>query len=160
MICSNCGKEYNKSKDFRTKYRTYSKFCSQKCYDKYRQPEVREKIKDFTKQFGTTEKTVQSTILKLQLVDLCGGKCEICGYNKNLSALEFHHLDKKTKEFELDATTLLSKSDDELLSELLKCQLLCANCHREVHSPIKDMKSIRKVISSFVFNRRGKRKIN
>lgn len=31
------------------------------------------------------------------------GKCEICGYNKNLSALEFHHKDPNEKEFQIDA---------------------------------------------------------
>ena len=27
------------------------------------------------------------------MVDYKGGKCERCGYDKNISALEFHHLD-------------------------------------------------------------------
>ena len=35
-----------------------------------------------------------------------GGKCEICGYNKNVSALEFHHIDSVTKDFKLDARKL------------------------------------------------------
>lgn len=28
-----------------------------------------------------------------------GGKCECCGYNKNLSALEFHHINPDEKKF-------------------------------------------------------------
>ena len=32
-----------------------------------------------------------------------GGKCEICGYDKNLAALDFHHLDPNQKDFEIDA---------------------------------------------------------
>ena len=28
-----------------------------------------------------------------------GGKCERCGYNANLSALEFHHKNPEEKEF-------------------------------------------------------------
>ena len=31
-----------------------------------------------------------------------GGKCEHCGYNANLSALEFHHKNPEEKEFQVD----------------------------------------------------------
>jgi hypothetical protein len=59
-----------------------------------------------------------------------GGRCEICGYDKCLSALEFHHLDPMTKEFNIsDRVTTF----EDIQAELDKCHLLCANCHREVH---------------------------
>lgn len=30
---------------------------------------------------------------KEKLIEYKGGKCQVCGYNKCASALEFHHLD-------------------------------------------------------------------
>lgn len=36
---------------------------------------------------------------KANLVKVCGGKCNICGYNKSYSALEFHHLNPEEKEY-------------------------------------------------------------
>ena len=62
-----------------------------------------------------------------------GGSCEICGYNKCMPALEFHHKDPTTKEFSIcsDGST---RSLDRMKKEADKCHLLCANCHREVHS--------------------------
>jgi hypothetical protein len=69
---------------------------------------------------------------KLLLVEYKGGKCEICGYNKNISALEFHHLDPSKKEFGLTANT---NSIERQKEEADKCILLCANCHREIHNP-------------------------
>ena len=36
---------------------------------------------------------------KQLLVEYKGGKCEICGYDKCISALEFHHIDPDTKDF-------------------------------------------------------------
>ena len=42
---------------------------------------------------------VKRAKLKLRAVDYKGGKCEICGYDKNLSALEFHHVNPENKEF-------------------------------------------------------------
>ena len=37
--------------------------------------------------------------LKLKAVELKGGKCQICGYNKCVDALDFHHLDEGSKSF-------------------------------------------------------------
>lgn len=64
-----------------------------------------------------------------------GGKCERCGYCKNLAALEFHHLDPTKKDFQLSKGNYLSW--ENCLPELDKCQLLCANCHREVHDELR-----------------------
>jgi hypothetical protein len=47
---------------------------------------------------------------KLKLINLRGGKCEKCGYDKNLSALEFHHIDSNLKEFPLDLRNLSNNS--------------------------------------------------
>jgi len=39
---------------------------------------------------------------KVELIKLKGSECESCGYKKNFAALEFHHVDPKTKLFQLD----------------------------------------------------------
>lgn len=73
---------------------------------------------------------------KYEAVMMRGGKCERCGYNKNLAALEFHHRDPNTKKFQIDTTRAFSNTNlDTLREELDKCDLLCANCHREEHHP-------------------------
>ena len=51
-------------------------------------------------------------------------------YDKCMSALEFHHLDPKEKDFSISTNI---KSLDLIKKELDKCILLCANCHREEH---------------------------
>jgi len=43
--------------------------------------------------------------------------------------LEFHHLDPNEKDY----SYLKTSFTDTLNSELDKCVLLCANCHREEH---------------------------
>jgi len=69
------------------------------------------------------------------LIQNKGGKCEICGYSKNASALSFHHEDPKEKRFTLGLDSLMNRNKEELLKESLKCKLLCANCHMELHYP-------------------------
>lgn len=71
--------------------------------------------------------------MKLKLVALLGGKCERCGFDQHPAALHFHHKDSKTKLFNISANSLL-KSFSDLKNEVMKCELLCANCHGIEHS--------------------------
>jgi hypothetical protein len=68
---------------------------------------------------------------KKTLVDMAGGKCTHCGYSNCLAALEFHHKDPTTKRFLLSSSSIRALEWTEVLKEYKKCELLCANCHRE-----------------------------
>lgn len=69
--------------------------------------------------------------LKKMSVAYLGGKCIKCGYDKCIWALDFHHRDMEEKEFGISKYQNLSW--DKIKKELDKCDLLCANCHREKH---------------------------
>ena len=72
---------------------------------------------------------------KQQLLALSGSRCTRCGYRKNLAALTWHHVEPKNKLFALDLRSLSNRKLDELLAEVAKCVVLCANCHAEAHFP-------------------------
>ncbi len=80
------------------------------------------------------QKTILRRSMKLQAIKLLGGKCSICGYNKSVDALEFHHEDPKEKDFKLGSGNTMSWR--EYKKEALKCILVCSNCHKEIHSKI------------------------
>ena len=61
-------------------------------------------------------------------------KCP-CGVSK-ISALCFHHKDSSKKEAKV--SRLISFSQDTILKEILKCEVLCQNCHSEIHVESKD----------------------
>lgn len=69
--------------------------------------------------------------VKQRLIDYKGGKCQICGYNRCINALEFHHINPKEKDFTISGGT---KSFNTLKLEVDKCILVCSNCHREIHA--------------------------
>ena len=83
----------------------------------------------------TAERKEKGIDSKKKLIAMKGGGCEVCGYNKNLAALCFHHKDPKTKSFSIDARMLISTKWNKILKEANKCMLLCANCHAETHNP-------------------------
>lgn len=64
-----------------------------------------------------------------------GGKCECCGYNKNIAALEFHHKNPEEKEFQIDSRKFANSKIEVLKQELDKCMIVCSNCHKELHHP-------------------------
>lgn len=71
--------------------------------------------------------------VKRLLIEYKGGKCEKCGYNRCFDALEFHHQNPKEKEFGI-SNKGITLSLDKMKKEVDKCILVCANCHREIHS--------------------------
>jgi hypothetical protein len=66
-----------------------------------------------------------------------GWRCSVCGYDKCRSALELHHVDASTKEFEVTKLLYNNSPIETLLKELDKCVMLCANCHREEHERLR-----------------------
>lgn len=72
---------------------------------------------------------------KLKLVEYKGGSCEVCGYEKSIGALAFHHRDSEQKDFTIGGK---SYSYERLKKEVDKCILVCSNCHIEIHEEINN----------------------
>jgi predicted HNH restriction endonuclease len=77
--------------------------------------------------FEAAQKRIE---VKNRAIDYLGGKCRICGYDKCPSAMVFHHLDPREKDFDISSRL----SWEAIEPELKKCVLLCSNCHHEVHA--------------------------
>lgn len=76
----------------------------------------------------------RSVDIKKQAIEYLGGKCQDCGLVDNPCVYDFHHLDPSKKA--LAFGTRGGKSFKTLKTELDKCVLLCANCHRKRHSRV------------------------
>jgi hypothetical protein len=73
--------------------------------------------------------------VKAILAAEAGGRCGICGYDRPIGALEFHHVDPRQKRLEIsrDGVTL---SLEAVRLEARKCLLVCSNCHAEVEAGV------------------------
>jgi hypothetical protein len=68
---------------------------------------------------------------KQKLIAYKGGKCQMCGYDKDCpGAYDFHHRDPKTKSFGIGGLTI---GFAKLKKEVDKCDLICRRCHAEIH---------------------------
>ena len=116
MKCLNCGKGLSGRQ---------KKYCSRDC-----------KNQDYNQSYQSyLAQQKRGRERKLELIKLKGNKCELCGYAKNHAALEFHHKNPEEKLFQLDLRSLSNRRWELIEKEVKKCQLLCSNCHAELHNP-------------------------
>ena len=73
--------------------------------------------------------------LEVLLVAEAGGRCVVCGYDRYVGALEFHHLDPTQKRLTLSRNGV-TLSLDAVRAEAAKCVLVCSNCHAEVEAGV------------------------
>jgi transposase-like protein len=73
--------------------------------------------------------------LKQLLVAEAGGACALCGYDRHLGALQFHHLDPRSKRLHISQSGV-TLSLETIRQEVRQCVLLCSNCHAEVEGGI------------------------
>ena len=71
--------------------------------------------------------------IKRILVTEAGGACALCGYDRTLGGLHFHHRDRSQKAFALSRQGV-TRSLESARAEAAKCILLCSNCHAEVEA--------------------------
>jgi hypothetical protein len=89
-----------------------------------------------TKSLQESRRRYEEFVRKIQ--SLKNGKsCVKCGYNKHPEILHYHHRDGSKKDFIIsEAINLKSsiiKNPEILQQEIDKCDLLCPNCHCELH---------------------------
>jgi hypothetical protein len=65
---------------------------------------------------------------KLKAIEYLGGHCTDCKNEFPPYVYEFHHLDPTTKKYTI--TRIMGRKWENIVPELNKCVLLCANCHR------------------------------
>ena len=76
--------------------------------------------------------TKRRKLLKIKAVEYMGGVCSECKEEHLPCVFEFHHLNPKEKDFAISASGN-TRSWDSIVTELEKCVMLCANCHRIAH---------------------------
>lgn len=83
------------------------------------------------KEYIRTKQREDKRKRKEQAIAYLGGYCNRCKQTFHPAVYEFHHLDPKTKD--RDPSKMLQLSWIKVQTELDKCVLLCANCHRLTH---------------------------
>lgn len=164
IVCKNCGTASVISYVKYHKHKNPPSFCNKKCSQAYQQKIYAEQrikgkrcsrcnkvkpSKEFKRATGLitssgklgsycyqcrTEYRIEYTKkVKLKAVNYLGSKCQRCHtmlQDLHPACFDFHHREQHNKEFNIST----GKSWSKVIKELDKCDLLCANCHRIIHS--------------------------
>jgi hypothetical protein len=68
----------------------------------------------------------KARLVKAQLVSFYGNVCADCGNVYPPCCYDFHHIEPKTKGFEVSGICVFEKA----FEESKKCVMICSNCHR------------------------------
>ena len=129
-ICSKCKCEKSIT-EFRWRNKSQGKLHSQ-CKECEK---IRDKIhyrESISRRDSVLETALNQKNRNLAIVNeahSCG--CRKCG-DKRFYVLDFHHRNPEEKAGVI-AHMIKSASEKGLIAELAKCDVLCANCHREFH---------------------------
>lgn len=92
--------------------------------------------KECSKNWHRDIQAVKARELKKEMMNLVGGcKCKVCGFDSDIMALVFHHKNPEEKEFNIDSRRLANTAKEKIINEVLKCEIMCQNCHNEFHNP-------------------------
>lgn len=95
---------------------------------------IHAKIRDLQNK-PKTKQAIKGETVRRELIKLKGSHCRSCNIEGINDLFAFHHIDENTKEFKIDNRTCNGYKYERLLTEVNKCELLCHNCHTEVHLP-------------------------
>lgn len=135
-ICTSCKKSKpetdffirNVAKDIRHSqckicYTEKRKLTYKKHYHKYG---------DMYRQRAIKRKLVVKSDLRLKMLEFLDGKnCVICGMG-DIRVLEFDHINPSNKSFSIARGLSNLYKWDNIIEEIKKCRILCANCHKIV----------------------------
>lgn len=129
--CDTCKKpkdlsEFNKNKDKKDGLNSICKECSRIRSRRYYAENHDKHIKVIIERNKILEQKLRKIVNSIK-----GSGCQVCS-EKDIACIDFHHIFELDKD--LAISVLLGRgSKKRLKEELLKCALLCSNCHRKLH---------------------------
>lgn len=104
------------------------------CYKEHRKTYHAEHYRKYHEQYLKRAKK-RRDVLRLEFRDnmlkyLSGKHCKICS-EADIRTFEFDHIEPSSKKFNISQAVRLGYNWRDVEKEILKCRILCANCHKK-----------------------------
>lgn len=122
--------EFHVDRSMKDGFKSWCKVCVREEYllNREKRYETSKRWKSANKS-KCNEYNLSSKSRKFNFIDSLKTSCRKCGESR-LYVIEFHHVEPKTKCFNISGST---KKRESILDESKKCICLCSNCHKEFH---------------------------
>jgi hypothetical protein len=134
-ICSKCKTKKDES-DYYVKDSVNGRLHAQckSCYREHRVINYRKHYETYKVQYRERAKirrTKKRNEYREKLLEFLQNKqCELCG-EADIRTLEFDHIDPTLKTFSISQGVKYGYTWDQIENEIIKCRILCANCHKK-----------------------------
>lgn len=137
-ICTICNKQKDLSeyyvRDKNTgRLHAQCKTCYKTQRENYYSEHYKKYGEEYKKRAKERRKQVQIRLRSNMLDYLKDKQCNICGFS-DIRVLEFDHIEPQTKKFGIARAMGDGVKWSDILIEISKCRVLCANCHKIVTS--------------------------
>lgn len=124
-ICSKCNKNLSLSKyNYKDKARDKLQAQCRKCSNAQVRKHYRDNKPYYRKKNATRKTNIRELIIKLKDVP-----CKDCNRRFPHYVMDFDHL--HNKKFNLGKAAERGLSEEKIIEEANKCEIVCSNCHRE-----------------------------
>jgi len=123
-------KKCNKCWEIKEKFRKKSRTCidCRNAYNVAYREANKEKIREYKKKYNKKRRDAFRDFMKKIKED---AQCKDCEWTFKYYQLQFDHLPEHEKKFTISTHESWYKVTKELLEEISKCEVVCANCHAE-----------------------------
>lgn len=135
IICNKCGVEKDEKEFYvRNMRKNILHRQCKACYKAHRQKNYENhylKYREAYLQRAKLRRERLRTEFRTQMKNYMSNKsCQDCGEN-DIRVLELDHIEPSGKKFTISQAVRLGYSWQDILLEIEKCQVLCANCHKK-----------------------------
>ena len=132
--CTKCLREKSQEDFFiRDKTRQIRHKQCKDCYREHRKTYYQEHYRKYHNRYierALKRRRARKQAYRINMLNYLKDKqCENCG-NADIRVLEFDHIDAANKSFGIARGIDYTRNWEELLLEIKKCRILCANCHK------------------------------
>lgn len=125
-ICNKCGESLHVSCfSWRSERRGVRRKECKKCFSKRTREHYRNNKQDYARRRDASRKAINQWLIWLKE----GTPCTDCGNFYPACVMEFDHIDDN-KLFNISKFHEHTKTIADIQNEIMKCELVCANCHR------------------------------
>lgn len=130
-VCNKCNQEKD-DECFAWKVKekgTRNSFCKE-CRNLYTKDHYKRNKSQYLKRVRKYDKKRRKEILEKFLLYLSDKSCKVCG-ESDIRVLEFDHRNRKEKRDAVYTLVSMGCSWETIMTEIEKCDILCANCHKK-----------------------------
>lgn len=131
--CEKCGSRFERTT------RRSRRFCSQDCQirlwvshnrDKHNAAVRKYRKRKYEEDGSWLDRSPKASALKAWMIELKDKPCQDCGGKFPTCCMDFDHREGTTKSYNVGSMFAHHYARELIETEIVKCDLVCANCHR------------------------------